>query len=53
MNKILFWGWSALAFLNLGLWFLDGCADFDTLHIAMLQGLLAWDRYDDYKREGR
>lgn len=31
MNKILFWCWSVLAFLNLGLWVLDGCADFDTL----------------------
>lgn len=53
MNIILAWGWAILAAINLVTYIIDGFADFDSLHIAMLQGLLAWDRYDDYKREGR
>lgn len=48
MSLVLCIAWLVLAVLNL----IVGIAqkDFQTVHIALLQGLLALDRYDDYKR---
>lgn len=50
MNKTLAIMWLVVAAVNLlGFIFLG---DFDDLTIAALEVLLAWDRYEDYKREG-
>lgn len=50
MNKTMFYLWLIAATANL-LAFATG-GSFDKLMIAALEGLLAWDRYDDWKKEG-
>jgi hypothetical protein len=50
MNKILAWTWVVLAVVNLVTYIIDGFADFDNVHIAMLQGLLAMYNFEKAKR---
>lgn len=51
MNKIMCIMWCIAAIMSLVGFFTLGF-DSDNLLIAALDGLLAWDRYQDYKREG-
>lgn len=50
INKILAWGWGILAVVNLVTYIIDGFADFDKVHIAMLQGLLAMHSHEEAKK---
>ena len=50
VNKILAWGWAILAVVNLVTYIIDGFADLDKVHIAMLQGLLALYNYKEAKK---
>lgn len=51
VNKTLCIMWCFAAIMSLIGFFTSGF-DSDDLLIAALDGLLAWDRYQDYKREG-
>lgn len=51
MNKTMCVMWCFAAGMSLISYFTTGF-DHSNLTIAALEGLLAWDRYLDYKREG-